>query len=68
MLSDVMEGALMDMVTGKLTGSLDVLAVAVTVVIGGVTEGLIKLLTDVIVGVTVMVGYAVMDSYRYGMR
>ena len=66
MLSDVMEGVLMDVVTGTLVITLSVLAGTVMVMTVGMTEGLIKLLTDVIVGVTLMVGYAVMDDVMVG--
>ena len=61
-LSDAMKGFLTDVVIGTLTAALSVLAFSVIVVIGGVIEVLIKLLTDVIEGVTVMRGYTVMGD------
>ena len=55
MLSDIMEGVSIDVMTGTLIGDLDILAGAVTVMTGGVTEDLIKLLTGIIVGFTMII-------------
>ena len=55
MLSNVMDGVLMDMVSGTLTSALAELVGVVTVMIGRVTEGLIKLLTDMTLGVIVSI-------------
>ena len=54
-LSDVIEGMLIDVVTGTFTCALAVLAGAAMVIPAWVKEGLIKLIMDATVGVTVMI-------------